>query len=320
VSDAGEPAAQPPEGGGDELGEIEERLRCDGNRKRELTVVDRIVGVGVDVDDVRRRSARQNRQQQVAGAVAVAVALVISAGAVTAAARSLVISDPPVARPATAPTEPTAAAGDASAASTRSGPHASGGGTSTSRSTLPTTSESPAPTPSSTVAPTTPSSTANPSSTAPGGGIRRADLARAIGESSECDGPGRGEARKRSDRATVASIAYGDVVGDDREDAVVTVSCPDSPVAVHAAVYTVESAAPTGVRRVAGVEPDSFTRGLLAKQEIGSWKLAGVSVTGPTVESLWTGSRTGRGSGPPITWTGTSWLRIAPLHLTPTTR
>src|SRR4051794_22685530 len=63
----------------------------------------------------------------------------------------------------------------------------------------------------------------------------------------ECGG---GNRRGPARPAPVTGATYGNVVGDDRTDAVVTVACAGS--APHASVY---SLAPGGVARVAAIEP-----------------------------------------------------------------
>jgi hypothetical protein len=289
-----------------ELGAIEGRLRHGGSRQRVVTQDPYPINRH-DVDDVRRRGVRQleGRRRQLAGALAVVA--VISTGAVTAAARILPPHESASDEPAIdSPADPTVTDAPGSASSTRSRSYATTG-TRPPTTAVPTTAAPSPETAPSTAAPA-------PPSTAPTGvTIERVDVAR-VARDNECrDGNRRGPSRP----ATVTGVTYGNVVGDDRPDAVVTVTCAGS--APHASVYSL-AAAPGGVARVGAIEPDPATRLLLVTQDISDWTLAQVSVTGSTVESRWTGNRRARR---PLAftlrqrWTGTAWQRISPLQIGP---
>jgi hypothetical protein len=296
VSEPGPDPGLPPE-----LDAIEGRLRHGGSRQRVVTQDPYPINRH-DVDDVRRRGMRQleGRRRQLAGALAVVA--VISTGAVTAAARILPPHESASDEPAIdAPADPTVTDAAGPASSTRSRSYATTG------TRPPTTAAPTTAAPSPETAPST-AAPASPSTAPPGVTIERVDVAR-VARDDECGG---GNRRGPSRPATVTGVTYGNVVGDDRTDAVVTVACAGS--APHASVY---SLAPGGVARVAAIEPDPATRLLLVTQDIGDWTLAQVSVAGTTVESRWTGNRRSRR---PLSftlrqrWTGNAWQRISPLQ------
>jgi hypothetical protein len=301
----------------DDLDAIDERLRQQGNRKREMTVVDRILGIGVDVDDLHQRRERQGRRKQVVAIATVAAALVLSAGAVAA---TVVVprAAEPFAAPPASPAEPTGPSPSGSAGGTRAyTPPSTAEGTTTRGTEDPVTSA-----PRTTTAPASPTTMAAPTPNGRARGIREVDVVAVAEREADCGSRPNGKASP-----VVSHVDYGNVVGDGNDDAVVTISCPGDRSTVRASLYSLAPSSPTGVRRVANVEPDPTSRALLMAQSITGWTLTRVALVGSTVESYWTAvRRLGPAGGLPRTfalrqrWTGGGWLPLAPLQVSPASR
>jgi hypothetical protein len=119
-----------------------------------------------------------------------------------------------------------------------------------------------------------------------------------------------------SDRLVIGDVSYGDVLGDKDDEAVVTITCVSTGMS-HAALYTVDPAAPAGVRRLALVEPDQATLLAIEQQGIASWRLARVVIERRSVVSDWSGFRPQDGSTYPgwsfsvrQRWTGSGWEKV----------